>query len=153
MQVTDSMISMEKIIADAKAMFPVLDAIQGFTEGAAEYIETHPGESMAVSASLRIFRGGSTFTKLEKGLNFAAKPAEHMANAGRFVPVQTLTSAIKYGVKAADPRGSEATMFYTVMYRNGNAYNLEVLYHEATNTVYHFEYARKAMGPLPAIAK
>ncbi|WP_156187507.1 hypothetical protein [Peribacillus loiseleuriae] len=32
-------------------------------------------------------------------------------------------------------------------------YNLEVLYDKTTNTIYHFEYARKAMGPLPAIPK
>ncbi len=35
----------------------------------------------------------------------------------------------------------------------GKMYNLEVLYDEISNTVYHFEYARKAMGNLPAIPK
>ena len=29
-------------------------------------------------------------------------------------------------------------------------YNLEVLYGEISNTVYYFEYARKAMGNLPS---
>ena len=37
------------------------------------------------------------------------------------------------------------------MYKNGKMYNLEVLYDEISNTVYYFEYARKAMGNLPAI--
>lgn len=46
-----------------------------------------------------------------------------------------------------DPRGSNAMMYYTTMY------NLEVLYDEISNTVYHFEYARKVMGNLPAIPK
>ena len=32
------------------------------------------------------------------------------------------------------------------MYKNGKMYNLEVLYDEISNTVYYFEYARKAMG-------
>ena len=31
------------------------------------------------------------------------------------------------------------------MYKNGKMYNLEVLYDEISNTVYYFEYARKAM--------
>ena len=39
------------------------------------------------------------------------------------------------------------------MGENGKMYNLEVLYDETTNTIYHFEYARKAMGELPAIPK
>lgn len=76
-----------------------------------------------------------------------------MTNPGRFVPVQTMVSAIKYGEKYADPRGSDANMFYTVMYKNGQSYNLEVLYNEATNTIFHFEYTRKAIGPLSAIPK
>lgn len=44
-------------------------------------------------------------------------------------------------------------IYYTTMYKNGKMYNLEVLYDEISNTVYHFEYARKAMGNLPAIPK
>ena len=39
------------------------------------------------------------------------------------------------------------------MYKNGKMYNLEVLYGEISNTVYYFEYERKAMGHLPAIPK
>ena len=50
-------------------------------------------------------------------------------------------------------RGSNATMYYTTMYKNGKMYNLEVLYDEISNTVYHFEYARKVMQiPLQRIA-
>lgn len=52
-----------------------------------------------------------------------------------------------------DPRGASATMYYTTMYKNGKMYNLEVLYDEVTNTVYHFKYVRKARGNLPAILK
>jgi len=52
-----------------------------------------------------------------------------------------------------DPRGSLAEMHYTTMTKNGQTYNLEVLYDKATNTVYHFEYTRKAIGDLPAIPK
>ncbi|MDE7062753.1 MAG: hypothetical protein K2O73_05865 [Lachnospiraceae bacterium] len=76
-----------------------------------------------------------------------------MGEIGRQVPMQTLQDAIRYGEAMPDPRGSSAIMYYTTMNKNGKMYNLEVLYDEATNTVYHFEYARKAMGNLPAISK
>jgi len=96
---------------------------------------------------------GGKYSNLDDGLNFSNRASEHMAESGRQVPVQTLQDAIRYGEPMPDPRGSNATMYYTTMYKNGKMYNLEVLYDEATNTVYHFEYARKAMGNLPAIQK
>lgn len=74
-----------------------------------------------------------------------------MEESGRQVPMQTLQDAIRYGEAMPDPRGSNATMYYTTMCKNRKVYNLEVLYDAKTNTVYHFEYARKAMGNLPAI--
>ena len=86
------------------------------------------------------------------GLNFTKTTLKHMDNPGRFVPVQTLQQAIK-GKGFKDPRGSSATMYYTKMYREGKKYNLEVLYDKKTKTILHFEYARKAMGPLQAIPK
>jgi hypothetical protein len=70
-----------------------------------------------------------------------------MDNPARQVSVQILREAIKSGIPMADPRGSDAIMYYTTMY------NLEVLYHKTTNTIYHFEYARKSMGPLVEIFK
>ena len=76
-----------------------------------------------------------------------------MGESARQVPVQTLQDAIRYGEALPDPRGSSATMYYITMTKNGKRYNLEVLYDETTNSVYHFEYARKAMGNLPVIKK
>ncbi|WP_019555611.1 hypothetical protein [Propionispira raffinosivorans] len=76
-----------------------------------------------------------------------------MDNPDRFVPVQTLRDAIESTKACLDPRGSLAEMHYTTMTKNGQTYNLEVLYDKATNTVYHFEYTRKAIGDLPAIPK
>ena len=96
-------------------------------------------------------RKGGTYTNLDDGLNFSNKALEHMGESGRQVPVQTLQDAIRYGEAMPDPSGSSATMYYTTMYKNGKMYNLEVLYDEISNTVYYFEYARKAMGNLPAI--
>ena len=92
-------------------------------------------------------------SNLDDGLNFSNSALEHMGESGRQVPIQTLQDAIRYGEAMPDPRGSNATMYYTTMYKNGKMYNLEVLYDEISNTVYHFEYARKAMGNLPAIPK
>lgn len=90
---------------------------------------------------------------IEKVINFASATAKHMDNSKRHVPVQILREAIKSGISAADPRGSDDMMYYTTMYRNGSNYNLEVLYHKVSNTKYRFEYARKAMGPLVEIFK
>ena len=98
-------------------------------------------------------RKGGTYTNLDDGLNFSNKALEHMGESGCQVPVQTLQDAIRYGEAMPDPSGSSATMYYTTMYKNGKMYNLEVLYDEVTNMVYHFEYARKVMGNLPAIPK
>jgi hypothetical protein len=90
-----------------------------------------------------------------------------MENIGRFVPVQTLQSAIKYGKGFADPQETKAIKYYTVMYKaeskvfNGvtvnyqQAYNLEVLYEKSTNTVLHFLYTRDPLpkGGLPGIPR
>ena len=94
---------------------------------------------------------GGKFTSLDEGLNFSNKALEHMLDSGRQVPIQTLQDAIRYGEALPDSRGSSATMYYTIMYKNGKKYNLEVLYDKDTNMVYHFEYARKKMGNLPEI--
>lgn len=63
-----------------------------------------------------------------------------MANPGRAVPVQILEQAIKGSKGVADPRGSRALMHTTEMWKNGKAYNLEVLYDKATNSIWHFKY-------------
>lgn len=85
--------------------------------------------------------------------NYTDKVNEHMANLDRAVPVQTLKEAIKGGIPMPDPRGSRATMYYSEIYINGKKYNFEVLYDNATNTIYHFKYDRRPLGPLSAISK
>ena len=74
-----------------------------------------------------------------------------MRNPSRKVPVQTLRQAINHGQRRPDPQGSSATMHYITMWRNGRKYNLEVLFDAGTNTIWHFKYTRRAIGPLPAI--
>lgn len=65
--------------------------------------------------------------------------------------MQILIDAIESTEGVADPQGSSALMHYTTMFKNGIMYNLEVLYDEGTNTVYHLKYTQAATGNLPAI--
>jgi len=83
-------------------------------------------------------------------LNFTKTTAQHMGEAARYVPIQILKQAIK-GRSYLDPQRSSSKMFYTTMWKNGHKYNLEVLYNKATNTILHFMYTPKAIGPLPRI--
>ena len=64
-----------------------------------------------------------------------------MAEKGRAVPIQILEQTIKGSKGVIDPRGSRALMHTTKMWKNGKAYNLEVLYDEATNSIWHFKYS------------
>lgn len=89
-----------------------------------------------------------------EGLNFAVKPWEHMQESGRFVPVQILMDVIEVGEALPDPQGDpNSTMYYTRMTKNGNLYNLEVLYNSSKNSIYHFLYTDDPRGPLPKITK
>lgn len=133
------------------------------TEQLAEYVQKITKNEPNGSNKAPV--GGNSATKVDKGtgkgvnldinkgINFAKSAADHMDETGRFVPVNLLKEAIKSTKGVPDPRGSNALMYYTTIYRNGKKYNLEVLYDKKTNTIYHFEYARKAMGSLPAIPK
>ncbi|APM40669.1 hypothetical protein [Clostridium kluyveri] len=61
---------------------------------------------------------------------------------------------ISWGIDKAADKAAKVKDKPELIYRSGSSmYNLEVLYHEQTNTIYHFEYARKAMGPLIEILK
>ncbi|MBC1486074.1 hypothetical protein HB897_07525 [Listeria seeligeri] len=77
----------------------------------------------------------------------------HMNNPDRAIPAMTLKEAIKGGTPLPDPRGSRATMYYSEIYINEKKYNFEVLYDQKTNTIYHFKYGRRPLGPLPAVPK
>ena len=76
-----------------------------------------------------------------------------LCGAERAVPVEILKEAIATGTHEPDPCGSSAIMYYTTIHKNGKKYNLEVLYNPDSNTVFHFKYTRKAIGPLPKIKK
>jgi RHS repeat-associated protein len=83
--------------------------------------------------ALRTVRSGEIY-------NFGAEAAMHMANPGRRVPLQLMDDVIRNTKGFADPQGSSALMYYSKMYRNGKAYNLEILYDKASNSIWHFKY-------------
>ena len=67
-----------------------------------------------------------------------------MANPHRYVPRHTLAETILVGKKAADPRNIIGAMKYTQeMFRNGKKYELEVIYRELDNMMFHFHYQCK----------
>jgi len=98
------------------------------------------GSIFAGSATASTGAGGVVYKTLEKGVNFTQTTLTRMNNPNRFVPVQTLIQAIKSGVARPDPQGTKAIMYTIEMFKNGKAYNLEVLYDKATNTILHFLY-------------
>ena len=130
-----------------------LDEIKKIISDASKDIDNHSSSLFKGTEGVSKASDVSKYSNLDKGVNFSNKALEHMGESGRQVPIQTLQDAIKYGEALPDPRGSSATMYYITMAKNGKTYNLEVLYDKASNTVYHFEYARKAMGNLPQIKK
>lgn len=135
-------------VIDTVACAPVVPSTGYFRRGAQVADKVSDGIKV-VSKADNIIK----YSNLDDGLNFSNKALKHMGESGRQVPIQTLQDAIRYGEGLPDPRGSSATMYYTTMTKTGKLYNLEVLYDKASNTVYHFEYARKAMGNLPQIKK
>jgi hypothetical protein len=64
-----------------------------------------------------------------------------MAEAGRFVPRQTLADAILTGTRMADPQGAAgAIKIVQNVIVNGKPKVLEIIYRESDNTILHFLY-------------
>jgi len=92
------------------------------------------------------------YKNMDEGLNFSDKALQCFKNPDRFVSMQMLIDTIRTGVSAPDPQGvAGLVMYYKRVSINGKMYNLEVLYEVATNTVKHFKYDTKALGPLSKI--
>ena len=79
-------------------------------------------------------------SNLDDGLNFSNRALEHMGESGRQVPIQTLQDAIRYGEAMPDPRGSNTTMYYTTMYKNGKMYNLHHFFVRLNVHLHNIEY-------------
>lgn len=111
---------------------------------------SHLDQSFNLSGVYGVEAINPTVQNANSNLNFAATPAKHMSDPNRHVPVQILEDAIRTGTQMPDPKGSNATMYYTPMVRNGKSYNLEILYDTSSNTIYHFKYTPEAIGNLPS---
>ena len=124
------------------------------------------GSTAAVNAGryiyhLRSFKIADQFNSLTKApskkalLNFTGTAGQHMFEVERKVPIHILDSIIKSPMAAMkDPQGvSNAMMYYSQLWKNGKLYNIEVLYEKYTNTVFHFQYTQKPIGPLKRISK
>ena len=83
--------------------------------------------------------------------NFGKTAAQHMTEPRRKVPLQFMDDVLKTTKGLPDPGGSRALMHYTPMWKNGTQYNLKILYDQTTNSIWHFKYTQKALGPLPLI--
>ncbi len=108
------------------------------------------GTGMSVGAggnySLGAAKGGG-----KELYNFGKTAAQHMTEPGRKVPLQLMDDVLKTTKGLPDPGGSRALMHYSPMWKNGTQYNLEILYDQTTNSIWHFKYTQKALGPLPLI--
>lgn len=88
------------------------------------------------------------------GYNFTKTAATHMDEAGRMIPIQILDDIIKAPMQVLkDPQGTNALMHYSQMWKNNKLYNVEILYDKTANTIMHFKYTQKAIGPLRSIPK
>jgi hypothetical protein len=124
--------------------YPLYKGLEELQEATVEYYGF--SEGMKAFSALRSTSSAEIFS-------FTNTAWAHMENPGRRVPLQILEDVIENSESFPDPQGTNARMYYERIFRNGKAYNLEVLYDNSTNTIMHFEYARKAMGPLEAIPK
>lgn len=86
-------------------------------------------------------RAARAAAALAPKLRFTATTAQHMTEAGRFVPRHTLADAILYGRRMADPEGAKgAIKIVQEIWVNKKPYTLEIIYREADNTILHFLY-------------
>lgn len=147
-----------KFGADAKGMLAASAYVEDWAErfNKSEFGQAVLGLGLSM-ASIRyrpiIKKASGAKSSGEDIFNYTNKVNEHMTNPDRAVPAQTLKEGIKGGTPMPDPRGSSATMYYSEIYINGKKYNFEVLYDKGTNTIYHFKYDRRPLGPLPAVLK
>jgi RHS repeat-associated protein len=88
-------------------------------------------------------------------LNFTDTAGKHMYEVERRIPMHILDKVIKSPMAVVkDPQGaSNAMMHYSQVWKNGRLYNVEVLYDKTTNTISHFQYTQKQIGPLKKVYK
>jgi hypothetical protein len=115
------------------------------------------------AAAPPIFRLSAAPSEINSSVNepirwtptFTDAAGKHMYEVGRRIPVHILDNMIKSPIAVVkDPRGaSNALMHYSQIWKNGRLYNAEVLYDKTTNTILHFQYTQKPIGPLKKVSK
>ncbi len=123
-----------------------------------------PVELVALSEAERIIEAPATVllekveTSLQslkikdRPLNFTNKTITRMENPDRMIPIQILNEILQNPIAVLpDVQGSKALMYYSQMWKNGKQYNVEVLYDCETNTIFHFLYDQRSLGPLGKI--
>lgn len=112
-----------------------------------------------MSEAVEIAKNGNkilpSVTSIEKGkelFKFSHAAAQHMEELHRKIPIHIIKDILENPMSVLkDPRGSNALMHYSQLWKNGKLYNVEVLYDKATNQVLHFLYRQEALGPLARI--
>ena len=90
-------------------------------------------------------------SSLNISYEFTNTTLERMNDPSRRVPLNIIDEVIKNPrVVTPDPQGTVAKMYYSTLYKNSKLYNIEVLYNQSNNTIYHFLYSSSPRGPLPA---
>ena len=84
-------------------------------------------------------------------VKFSKKAYSRLEESWRFVPVSLLKEVIISWKKLPDPKWSSANMYYYTIWKNWKKYNVEVLYDEESNTIWHFLYTNKWIWPLSPI--
>lgn len=109
----------------------------------------------AALAPFNLTKAGRTISNERVLFNFTDTAGRHMNEVERRIPIHILDKVIKSPVTVLkDPQGaSKAMMHYSQVWKNGKLYNVEVLYDKTTNTIPHFQYTQKPIGPLTRVSK
>lgn len=140
-------------VLDTAALLPLLPSTAYIREGGKVLLKADDFLKFAKTAKGKqaIKSAMKTYSNSKQSIKFSTSAAIHMNEPHRFVPLYILEHAINHGIPRPDPQGSASIMYYTTMYKNGKKYNLEVLFDKSTNTIWHFKYDIRALGPLSKI--
>ena len=138
----------------------VLLTVVGWFAGPAVYAAVRPVVIKAITACTIVFQKAQEWALKALGIaqvyinqvlrrvsqnavHFTQTVLNHLNDPNRKVPVKLLVDCIRYGKARPDPQKTRAIMYtITNFYRNGQRYNLEVLFDWFTMTILHFKYWR-----------
>jgi hypothetical protein len=140
-----------------KAAFSALNrGIQAnFMRKTAQNFSMQAAEEISIITKSASSNTVQNFSNEKVLFNFTETAGKHLYDTERKIPVQILDNMIKSSMAVMkDPQGaSNSMMYYSQLWKNGKLYNAEVLYNKASNTILHFRYTQKSIGPLKRISK